>query len=251
MRELTNVYPLSDSRLHVLIQDRDNKRYQVLEDIFPRPPSRSSASAGSSLLSFEFTPSPFTFRVTRAATGEVLFDSSAARLVLESQFLRLRTSLPPDPNLFGLGEHFDSFRLPNRNYIRTLWARDIAVPRRENLYGTHPVYVEQRATGTHGVFLLNSNGMDILIDEDVGGSFLEYRVIGGVLDLYFLAGPTPLEVARQYAGVAGTPAMVPYWSLGVYFSISPFLHECSFDQLPVSSFISASMGIGTGLRLPK
>ncbi|KAL2754207.1 glycoside hydrolase family 31 protein, partial [Sodiomyces alcalophilus JCM 7366] len=209
----------TDSRLHVLIQDRGRKRYQVPEDVFPRPPSRSSSTSTNSLLSFDFTPSPspFSFSVTRTTTGESLFNSSAARLVFEDQFLRLRTSLPPDPNVFGLGEHFDSFRLPNRNYTRTLWARDVAVPRRENLYGSHPIYVEQRATGTHGVFLLNSNGMDILINEDDdGSSFLEYRAIGGVLDFYFLAGPTPVEVARQYARVAGSPAIVPYWSLGFH-----------------------------------
>ncbi|ROT40791.1 hypothetical protein SODALDRAFT_307227 [Sodiomyces alkalinus F11] len=210
----------TNSRLHVLIQDRDKERYQVPEDVFPRP-SSSPFSANSSLLSFEFSDpsssSPFSFKITSATTGEVLFDTSSTRLVFETQFLRLRTSLPPDPNLFGLGEHFDSFRLPNRNYTRALWARDVAVPRRENLYGSHPVYIEQRPTGTHGVFLLNSNGMDIVIDDNGNqSSFLEYRIIGGVFDFYFFAGPTPVEVSRQYARVAGPPAMVPYWSLGFH-----------------------------------
>jgi alpha-glucosidase len=57
----------------------------------------------------------------------------------------------------------------------------------------------------HGVFLSNSNGMDININQTSGTSqYLEYNTIGGVLDFYFLAGPAPADVARQYAGVVGT-----------------------------------------------
>lgn len=90
------------------------------------------------------------------------------------------------------------------------------MPHRQNLYGNHPIYFEQRASGTHGVLLMTSNGMDIKLDEDdEGRNYLEYRSTGGVLDLYFLAGPTPVEVSKQYAALIGTPAMIPYWSLGV------------------------------------
>jgi alpha-glucosidase len=47
---------------------------------------------------------------------------------------------------------------------------------------------------------------------------LEYNIIGGIVDLYFLAGPSPVDVARQYAEVAGLPAEVLYWSFR--------LHQC-------------------------
>lgn len=76
-----------------------------------------------------------------------------------------------------------------------------------NLYGTHPIYFEHRTTGTHGVFLLNSNGMDVKLTD--GG--LEYNLIGGIFDFYFIAGPTAIDVAKQYAKIVGTPAEMPYW----------------------------------------
>lgn len=72
--------------------------------------------------------------------------------------------------------------------------------------------------------------MDIkLTSGDKGGPALEYNVIGGVLDFYFLAGSEndPTEVARQYAQVVGLPAEVPYWSFG--------LHQCRFGYQSVSS----------------
>lgn len=55
---------------------------------------------------------------------------------------------------------------------------------------------------------MTSNGMDVNLAD---GS-LEYNVIGGVFDLYFLAGPSPMTVAQQYAALVGLPAEVPYWS---------------------------------------
>jgi alpha-glucosidase len=153
-----------------------------------------------------------------------LFNTSDSPLNFETQYVRLRTSLPQDPNLYGLGEHSDDFRLATKHsYTRTFWnAESPFIPNRANLYGSHPVYFDHRGdAGTHGVFLLNANGMDILIDKtESGEQYLEYNTIGGVLDFYFLAGPEPASVAKQYAEVVGLPAMMPYWSLG--------FHQCKY-----------------------
>lgn len=205
----------AENRLHVKIQDPEEIVYQVPESVFPRPESKGTSARRSALV-FKYTENPFSFSVSRAKTGEVLFDTSAAPIVFQSQYLRLRTKLPEDPNLYGLGEHSDSFRMPTTDYIRTMWSQDsFGTPERSNLYGNHPVYYEHRETGTHGVFFLNSNGMDIKINNTAEtGQYLEYNTIGGVFDFYFLAGPSPVEVSRQYAEVAGLPAMMPYWGLG-------------------------------------
>ena len=160
---------------------------------------------------------PFSFSVKRAGSDEILFDSSASSLVFESQFVRLRTHLPDVPSLYGLGEHTDPFMLNTTNYTRTVWNRDAyGVPPGTNLYGDHPIYYDHRGSdGTHGVFLLNSNGMDVKID-DTDGTYLEYNILGGVLDFYFLAGPTPLQVAEQYAELVGHSTMMPYWGFGYH-----------------------------------
>lgn len=76
--------------------------------------------------------------------------------------------------------------------------------------------------------------MDIKLVEDEDSGSLEYNVIGGVLDFYFLAGSEadPTEVARQYAEVVGRPAEVPYWSFG--------LHQCRFgyqSEFLLSSYL--------------
>jgi alpha-glucosidase len=97
------------------------------------------------------------------------------------------------------------------------------VPPGTNLYGNHPVYFEHRvkSNATHAVAFINSNGMDININNTKeSGQYLEYNTVGGIVDLYFLSGPGPVEVARQFTGVSGKPAMMPYWGFG--------FHQCRF-----------------------
>lgn len=134
----------------------------------------------------------------------------------------------------------DPFRLPPDNTTRTFWNRDAyGVPSGTNLYGEHAVYFEHRTTGTHGVFLLNSNGMDIKLRT---GS-LEYNVIGGMLDFYFFAGPGPIDVAKEYAALVGTPAEIPYWGLG--------LHQCRYgyqNYLEVAQVVANYSAAGIPLE---
>ncbi|OQE27003.1 hypothetical protein PENFLA_c006G03149 [Penicillium flavigenum] len=217
-------YQTSD-RLHVKILDTNNTVYQVPDSVFPRPGFGQWCSPKDSKLKFEFNADPFSFTVSRTDTGEVLFDTTGNKLVFESQYVYLKTHLPQNPHLYGLGEHSDSFMLNTTNYTRTIYTRDAyGTPQGENLYGAHPIYFDHRKDGTHGVFLLNSNGMDIFIDNK-GGQYLEYNIIGGVLDFYFIAGPSPRDVAIQYAEIAQLPLMTPYWGLG--------FHQCKYGYQDV------------------
>ncbi|KAI6817135.1 glycoside hydrolase family 31 protein [Hortaea werneckii] len=212
-------------RLHVKILDTNNTVYQIPDEVFPRPGQGQWCSPKDSKLKFDYQAEPFTFTVSRSDTGEVLFDTTGNKLVFESQYVHLKTNLPQNPHLYGLGEHSDPFMLNTTNYTRPIWTRDaFGLPNGENLYGAHPVYFEHRKTGTHGVFLLNSNGMDVYID-DSNGQTLEYNIIGGVLDFYFMAGPGPREVSMQYAEIAKLPLMTPYWGLG--------FHQCKYGYRDV------------------
>ncbi|KAF7294555.1 Glycoside hydrolase family 31 protein [Mycena indigotica] len=230
------------NRIHVKITDASSARYEVPESVLPRPSAANPVPPLLANIQFKYTTSPFSFSIVRTSTSEVLFSTASHPIIFESQYLRVKTALPSNANIYGLGEHTNSFRLNPNNTTLTLWSRDAyGVPSGSNLYGNHPVYFEQRKTGTHGVFLLNSNGMDIKLTPGA----LEYNAIGGLLDFYFLAGSQtdPTEVAKQYAEIVGTPAEVPYWSFG--------LHQCRFgyqNYIDVSQVITNYSAAGIPLE---
>jgi alpha-glucosidase len=200
---LTNMRP--EERLHVRIFDPKKKRYEVPESILPRPAAASVEAAASDLV-FALTEKPFSFTVSRRSSGEKLFDTTGSALVYEEQYLHVATNLGRDPNIYGLGEHTEAFRLPH-NVNRTLFARDVyGVPNNTDLYGVRPVYFEHRAGGTHGVLLTNSNGMDVRMGTDPKGALkLQYNIIGGIVDFSFVAGPTPNAVAGSTPRSWGGP----------------------------------------------
>ncbi|KAJ8445338.1 hypothetical protein Cgig2_010696 [Carnegiea gigantea] len=225
-------------RLRVHITDADNPRWEVPYDLLPRekpPPLKQargksrkirlseSKFSGNELI-FSYTADPFTFAVKKKSNGQTLFDTSTSdsdpfnSLVFKDQYLEISTKLPSDASLYGLGENTQPHGIkiyPNEPY--TLYTTDIsAINLNTDLYGSHLVYMDLRNVGgepsAHAVLLLNSNGMDIFYR----GNSLTYKVIGGVFDLYFFAGPSPLDVVNQYTSLIGRPAPMPYWAFGFH-----------------------------------
>ncbi|KAJ8689619.1 hypothetical protein PTI98_012506 [Pleurotus ostreatus] len=243
----------SRTRLHVNIFDTDGLQYVVPETVVSRP--RGHSPPDSSDLVFNYDASPFAFWITRRSQpgATPLFDTRISSLpkapiapvipadnstaldgfplVFEDQYLQLTSALPLDANIYGLGEVVarSGFRRDVGGHsgpgtVQTMWARDIADPIDENIYGSHPVYLEHRFNATtkksnsHGVFLLSAAGADILLLTPPGSavSLVEYRMIGGVLDFYFFSGPTPQDVIEQYGVLVGLPTWQPIWGFGFH-----------------------------------
>ncbi|KAL2888994.1 glycosyl hydrolase family 31 [Ceratocystis lukuohia] len=227
-------------RLHVEIVPRylgaENSTWFIIPEQLISKPAQGGGSKASSELEFIYETAPtFGYRIVRKATNTTLFSTSGSRLVFTDQFFEFVTELPPEYNLYGLGETIRDFRLGN-NLTRTLWAADVADQVDQNLYGSHPVYLDTRyyALGsdvlvdtetrnldtsieytsyTHGVFLRNVHGMDVLLRD----SQLTWRSLGGSIDLYFYAGPTATDVIATYQKTTvGLPAQQQYWTFGYH-----------------------------------
>lgn len=174
-------------------------------------------------LEFHHTPSPFAFWITRRSDSVVLFDtrasslprSSRSDLIFSDQYLQLTTALPRHANIYGLGEVASTAGIRNdpSNTTITLWNRDSGgTPVDENLYGSHPFYLDLREGASHGVFMRNSHGMDIVLHD----GYLSYKMLGGTMDLYVMSGPKPVEVVEQYSEVVGKPGLIPFWGFGFH-----------------------------------
>ncbi|XP_019398330.1 PREDICTED: lysosomal alpha-glucosidase [Crocodylus porosus] len=198
----------TDARLHFTLRDPANKRYEV-----PLETPTASSRAVSKLYNLQFSADPFGLIVLRESSGQVLLNTSVAPLFFTDQFLEISTSLP-SRFISGLGEHLTPLILDTQWTKITLWNRDMAPVPAANLYGSHPFYLVMEDSGAaHGVFLLNSNAMDVVLQPSPA---LTWRTIGGILDFYVFLGPDPKSVVRQYLDVIGYPFMPPYWGLGFH-----------------------------------
>ncbi|GLA57182.1 hypothetical protein AtubIFM54640_003307 [Aspergillus tubingensis] len=212
--------------------------YFLSENLVPRPKASLNASVSDSDFSVSWSNEPsFNFKVIRKATGDALFSTEGTVLVYEDQFIEFVTALPEEYNLYGLGEHITQFRL-QRDANLTIYPSDDGTPIDKNIYGQHPFYLDTRyykgdrqngsyvpvkssetdasqkyISLSHGVFLRNSHGLEILLRPQK----LIWRTLGGGIDLTFYSGPNPADVTRQYlTSTVGLPAMQQYSTLGFH-----------------------------------
>ncbi|XP_063207915.1 lysosomal alpha-glucosidase isoform X2 [Chroicocephalus ridibundus] len=196
------------TRLRFTLRDPARQRYEV-----PLATPRASGRAASALYEVRVNQEPFGLVVSRQCGGPVLLNTTIAPLFFADQFLQISTSLPSH-FISGLGEHLTPLVLDTAWTRVTLWNRDMAPVPQVNLYGSHPFYLVMEDGGSaHGVFLLNSNAMDVLLQPSPA---LTWRTTGGILDFYIFLGPDPKSVVRQYLDVVGFPFMPPYWGLGFH-----------------------------------
>ncbi|CAH0546035.1 unnamed protein product [Brassicogethes aeneus] len=200
----------SDTRLHVKIVDPLTSRF---EPPYPELPIVDRASTNT-LYHFELDLLKSGFKIKRKSDNTTIFDSvNFLNLIYSNQFLQITTKLL-SKNIYGIGEHRTNLMLSTEWSQFTLFNHDKIPSIGQNMYGSHPFYmVVENNTKTHGVLLLNSNAMDVILQPTPA---ITFRPIGGIFDFYFFMGPTPREVTQQYTQLIGLPYLPPYWSLGFH-----------------------------------
>ncbi|RPD56306.1 hypothetical protein L226DRAFT_469159 [Lentinus tigrinus ALCF2SS1-7] len=242
------------TRLHVNIFDSANVQFTIPPDVVALSGAEDDPSLKTnSDLQFNYESHPFAFWITRRSEPDAqpLFDTrleslpptpippvlpgdnstalDSFPLIFEDQYLQLTSALPLGANIYGLGEILASsgFRRDvgtggGVGSLQTMWARDTPDPVDENVYGSHPVYLEHRYNATtrrsqsHGVFHFGAAGSDILLLTPPSSpvSLVQYRLLGGTLDFYFFSGPSPQKVIEQYGALVGLPTWQPAWGFG-------------------------------------
>lgn len=226
-------------------EDRDllARLFEPMEG-YPMP-KQEPCAVGQSNLMVEIAEDRFQFAVRRAGDHRhnALF-STAARtsddpfnsVIYKDLFIELGTALPRDHNIYGLGERVSRFRRrPRRMAFNN---RDTPALVDQNTYGAHPFYLEMRPDGrAHGVLMLTAHPMEV----DLGTDHLVYRMIGGEIDLYVFAGPTPDDVVRQFTQIVGRPPLYNPRFLG--------LHQCRYGYRTLKEWMEV-VGEFERARLP-
>ncbi|CAG2169566.1 unnamed protein product [Oppiella nova] len=153
--------------------------------------------------------------IERKSTKKLIFQTDLTKLIYSDQFIQLKSTLP-SPQIYGLGENKSNFTKSTQWELITIFNHDKVMSAPGPRYGSHPFYlnIEDVTTGTsNGVFLLNSNAMDVLLQPEPA---ITYRPIGGILDMFVFLGPKPDDVVRQYIHLIGLPELPPFWALGYH-----------------------------------
>ncbi|XP_031835185.1 lysosomal alpha-glucosidase isoform X2 [Nomia melanderi] len=207
---------IDDSILRLKIYDANKKRYEPPWPIRPdsKPFEGRNVNAKYTLNIDTTKPGFKVYRASNNSDNTVLFDSTGiGGFIFADQFLQI-SSLLASHNIYGIGEHQSNLKLNTSWQSFTLFNKDQPPVEKANLYGSHPFYLVVENSGkSHGVLLLNSNAMDVILQPSPA---ITFRTIGGIFDIYFFLGPTPADVIKQYSKIVGKPFLPPYWSLGFH-----------------------------------
>ncbi|KFR15019.1 Maltase-glucoamylase, intestinal [Opisthocomus hoazin] len=224
------------NRFRFKITDPKTQRFEV-----PHEHVQSFTGSAASNLNYkvEVKQNPFGIVVTRVSNGRVLFDTTIGPLQYADQFLQLSIKLPSS-NIYGVGEHVHKKYRHDVNWKTwPMFTRDIGPSdAMNNLYGVQTFFLclEDNTGASFGVFLMNSNAMEFVVQP---APAVTYRTIGGILDFYIFLGNAPEQVVQEYLQLVGLPALPSYWSLG--FQLSRWNYG-SLDE--VKSVVERNRAIG-------
>lgn len=128
-------------------------------------------------------------------------------------------TLDPDDRLWGFGQRTGG--LDRRGRRLTHWttdAADIGQHRgADHLYQAHPLFLAAQPGRAFGAFLHVSHFSRFDAGHDHPDR-LGIEALGGELDLFLFAGPTPADVVEQITRLTGRPLLPPHWALGFHQS---------------------------------
>jgi alpha-glucosidase len=146
--------------------------------------------------------------------GEVLLaDAASGGIEIRPSGFTLAKAAPADAHYFGLGDK--AAPLDRRGRTFTLWNSDTYgfQEGEDPLYKSIPFFLGFRAGRAVGVLLDNTyRGVFDFAQSDPGA--IRFGAVGGPIDYYVMAGPTPKEVVSAYAWLTGPAPLPPLWAFG-------------------------------------
>lgn len=229
---LTTIESLDKAVLHLKIVDANEQRWEA--PILAQDSGKKYNKAEMDSMGFTYENEPFGFKIVDPNTREVVVDMSAAKggsMAFSDKYLEMGMWFSSQ-KIFGIGERVtEDFTLcSDRDQCTyTSWGKDVASPVDDGSGGCKGTYGQQifyliqfeQSKKFMGVFMLNSNDQDTIINKVPGGAMtVTHKMIGGIFDLFFFYPGNAEFVIRNYHELIGRPYLAPFWSLG--------FHQCRY-----------------------
>ena len=175
------------------ITDPNHKRFEVPQyGVFPIDPEADfSFPIANAAVAFEFTQSPFDFRIIRKQNGAILFSTYNQKVIYSDHYLEIGTEVDSE-YIYGIGERFQSsFKKGEGKWTVFNRDRGQVIDRGQGLqtYGYFPFYMlRERNNLFHINYLRSSNAMDVIKSTSDDRHYLTFKVIGGIIDFRFFLG---------------------------------------------------------------
>lgn len=155
--------------------------------------------------------------------------------------VRVWKQLTPTMHFYGLGEKTGPLdkrgqHLGGSDYV--MWNSD--QPGYNNatdpLYADIPFFIvldkqPNQPALAHGIFFDNTYRSSFDLGK-TSRHFYDFGAMGGRLNYYLIAGPSPQDVLRRYAALTGRIPMPPLWSLGY--------NQCRYSYYPASRVLQVA-----------
>mmetsp|Transcript_29785 Transcript_29785/g.50032 ORF Transcript_29785/g.50032 Transcript_29785/m.50032 type:complete len:896 (+) Transcript_29785:175-2862(+) len=151
-------------------------------------------------------------------------------------------SFPGSAQVYGIPEHATSMALKRTkgegitSEPYRLFNLDVFEYLHESpfgLYGSIPMLMAHGPRGSTGIYWHNAAEMYVDVSRDTAADYPQTSWFSesGVLDLFVMPGPTPLEVVRQYSSVTGNTYLPPLFSIGYHQCRWNYRDETDIDQV--------------------
>lgn len=164
-------------------------------------------------------------------TGNVILEDARHRPVTWGGFgFRVWKAMPEDEHYYGLGEKGGP--LDRRNQAFTNWNTDNYgwQESTDPLYKSMPFFIGLRQGRAYGLHLDNSWRSSFDFGKESRDAY-SFGAEGGELDYYFIYGPHPKDVIRDYTALVGRMPLPPLWTLGYQQSRYSYMTEARVREI--------------------
>ena len=205
------------------------------------------------LLRVEVEKEPFRICVYDAEGTQIHADIVDLAYMEDSNHRRIHTSeITADDCFYGFGEKSGEFNKAQK--FMNMSPKDAMgynPKETDSLYKHIPFYIKlnKKTKKAVGYFYHNTYECDFNMGREKSNYWKPhstYRVDGGDIDLFLIAGPKMRDVVERYTDLTGKPALPPAWTFGLWLSTS---FTTNYDEKTVMSFIDGMLDRGIPLKV--
>jgi alpha-glucosidase len=156
---------------------------------------------------------PLLIRFADSSGNVLLADEPSLPMAWNGTYVHAWKRMGPEENYYGLGDKPGPMN--RRNHAYTMWNTDFFGWQESDdpIYKTIPFFIGINKGAAYGVFFDNTYRSSFDFGKE-SPDYLSFGAEGGELNYYFIAGPEPKRVVRQFTALVGRTPLPPLWSLG-------------------------------------